>query len=278
MQQTTIHRAIRELNGIPLFYRDSGTQGTPFLCLHGKYGRGDTFDSLLADYRDTYRMIVPDQRGHGLSGKPIARYDGNEFAADAHALLQALNAGPAIVLGHSIGGRNAAYLAAQHPDAVKALIIVDAKISGPLPQNTTQPEDLNGEDAFLQALPGPYATRGQAKQALAALVGLPSNIDYFMDSLVESTEGYDFQFSRRAMAAIDAYYQDWSAIWRQIRCPILLLRAQDSWYLSRAEAAQMVALQPGCQYREIGGSNHLIYADSPQHFRLALDDFLAAID
>jgi alpha-beta hydrolase superfamily lysophospholipase len=75
-------RAMKTVNGLNIFYRECGMSGQPMLCLHGKYGRGETWYDLMSRYGSRFRVIAPDQRGHGLSDKPIARYAGEDFAAD----------------------------------------------------------------------------------------------------------------------------------------------------------------------------------------------------
>ena len=130
MSNKIIQSTVKTTQGIDLFYRESISNGPPLLCLHGKYGRGETWHELMSRYGEQFRVIAPDQRGHGLSDKPLSRYSGEDFAADARELLNALHATPAIVVGHSIGGRNAAYLAALYPQDVKALVILDAKAGG----------------------------------------------------------------------------------------------------------------------------------------------------
>lgn len=129
MHNSRFGREVAHVNGVDLFYLDSGGSGAVMLCLHGKYGRAETFAELMRRYHGRFRIIAPDQRGHGLSGKPSLHYAGEDFAADAFALLKALHVDSAVVVGHSIGGRNAAYLAALHPELVRALVILDAKAS-----------------------------------------------------------------------------------------------------------------------------------------------------
>jgi 2-succinyl-6-hydroxy-2,4-cyclohexadiene-1-carboxylate synthase len=114
-----------KVNGINLFYRDTLSGDQTILCLHGRWGRGETWTDLIARYRDRYRIIAPDQRGHGLSDKPIARYAGEDMAADAYELIRYLGCAPVIVVGHSMGARIGAYLAALYPQVVKAFALLD---------------------------------------------------------------------------------------------------------------------------------------------------------
>jgi 2-succinyl-6-hydroxy-2,4-cyclohexadiene-1-carboxylate synthase len=95
-----------------------------------------------------------------------------------------------------------------------------------------------------------------------------------MDSLVETVEGYDFMFSRYAMAALAEYRQSCFHILPQIQCPVLLVRAANSWALPREEADKARALIKDCMYFEVTNSDHMVYADNPDEFYPQFDQFL----
>jgi len=181
---------------------------------------------------------------------------------------------PAIVVGHSIGGRNAAYLAALYPHAVKALVILDAKASGPESLSTMPPDQVPPTDGLTGSWPTPYGSYREALSDLSRRFPRKTNVRYFLDSLVESVEGYDFLFSQYAMSAIDVYYQGWHHILRQIQCPVLLVRAESSWYLAKEEVPEMRRLLHSCSYLEVTNSDHMVYADNPDEFYPALEDFI----
>ncbi len=262
------------VNGVELFYRDTGGDGPGVLCLHGKWGRGETWMDMMSRLRDRYRIIAPDQRGHGLSGRPVARYAGEDFAKDAYELMERLGLGPAVVVGHSIGGRNAAYLAALYPQAVKALVILDAKATGPKEPSALPPDKVSPVDGFTADWPLPYAFYAEAVTDLGRRFPRATNVRYFLESLTETVEGYDFMFSRYAMSAIDAYYQGWHHILDQIKCPALLVRAGESWYLSEREAGEMKRHIKDCSYLEVVKSDHMVYADSPEEFYPPFERFI----
>ncbi len=86
----TIQRFMITINDIRLFCRDT-VEGQPtLLCLHGKWGRGETWTDLISRLGNRYRIIAPDQRGHGLSDAPVARYAPDDFAKDTHELIEQL--------------------------------------------------------------------------------------------------------------------------------------------------------------------------------------------
>lgn len=269
-----IKRGIIKVNGLNLFYRDAGSDNQSILCLHWKWGRGETWTDLMARYKERYRIIAPDQRGHGLSDKPIAQYAGEDFAADMHGLIKLLKCDPVIAVGHSIGGRNAAYLAALYPHAVKSLVILDAKSEGPERLSSLSPDQVPSIDSLTESWPTPYSSYAEAIKDLSNRFSHESNIRYFLESLIETVDGYDFLFSRYAMSAIDIYYQGRYHILKQIQSSVLLIRAKNSWYLSKEEADKMKALIRHCTYFEISDSDHMVYADNPDEFYPVFEQFI----
>ncbi|WP_159067723.1 alpha/beta fold hydrolase, partial [Paenibacillus ihuae] len=129
----TIHIARKTvvLKNIELFVLDTETEGPAIVCLHGRWGRGETWADLMRRYGGRYRVIAPDQRGHGLSGKPISRYTPEEMAEDVIGLLEALRINSCVLIGHSMGGQIAAYAAALYPQSISRVAIRDKTPDGP---------------------------------------------------------------------------------------------------------------------------------------------------
>jgi len=274
---TQLKRSVIKVNGVKLFYRDSLIKSQPFLCLHGKWGRGETWSDFIWRYGNEYRIIAPDQRGHGFSDKPVARYAPQDMAEDAFGLITQLKCKPAIVMGHSMGGRNAAFLAALHPEAVKALIILDIGLATSKKISSLPPSEIEPIDELTFDWPTPYKTLNDAIKHLTSKYKRKSNSDYFLESLTETTEGYDFLFSRYSMAAIEEYLHDWTYILPKIKCPTLLVRAESSIDLTIEEAEIMRKGIENCKYVEVKNSDHMVYVDNPESFYLILDEFLSTI-
>jgi pimeloyl-ACP methyl ester carboxylesterase len=93
--------------------------------LHGGGDRWQRFSPLIPTLAKRWHVYALDLRGHGRSGRVAGRYRPEHYAADVVALLAQRIAGPAILLGHSLGGWVALLTAVQCPDAVRALILGD---------------------------------------------------------------------------------------------------------------------------------------------------------
>jgi 3-oxoadipate enol-lactonase len=108
-----------------LFLRDTGGDGPTVMLLHGWIVSADVnwwgaYDELSAA---GYRVLAIDHRGHGRGLRPLEPFRLADCAADAAAALRELDAGPAIVVGYSMGGSIAQLMARDHPDVVRGLVL-----------------------------------------------------------------------------------------------------------------------------------------------------------
>ena len=109
---------------VRLRYREIG-RGAPVVLLYGLGASLDAWSGFADSLAAEYRVIVLDQRGHGQSSKfaDPARY-GREMGADVVRLLDHLRVLRAHLVGHSMGGVIAAYVAVHHPDRVATASLV----------------------------------------------------------------------------------------------------------------------------------------------------------
>ncbi len=112
------------LDGLRWEVRTRGA-GRPLLLLHGFTGRGTSWGAHAAALVRRFRVITVDLPGHGRSGWSAdpARMRLERTADDLDAILAALDARPAHVLGYSLGARIALRLAVAHPSAVDRLAL-----------------------------------------------------------------------------------------------------------------------------------------------------------
>jgi pimeloyl-ACP methyl ester carboxylesterase len=118
--------SLRTVNGVGLYCEEHGS-GAPILCIHGAGSSALAWSGAIRELARLGRVIAYDRRGCTRSERPQP-YDHtsvSEHADDAAALLDALGAPPAIVIGRSYGGTVAIELALRHPDRVRALAVLE---------------------------------------------------------------------------------------------------------------------------------------------------------
>jgi pimeloyl-ACP methyl ester carboxylesterase len=111
------------VNGLQLFYRDSGS-GEPLLLLHGFTGSGDDWQHVFTDPIAGYRIVAPDLRGHGRSTNPSGVFRFADIARDIFALLDGLGIDRVKAIGMSAGANTLLHLATQQPSRITAMIHV----------------------------------------------------------------------------------------------------------------------------------------------------------
>lgn len=113
------------VNGVSLHYEEHGV-GDPILCIHGTGSSSALWQDAARELARYGRTIVYDRRGFSRSERPEPFVtDVHLQADDAAALIDALGAAPAIVLGRSHGGEIAVDLALRYPDRVRALALLE---------------------------------------------------------------------------------------------------------------------------------------------------------
>jgi len=110
---------------LTLRYLDWGGDGPLVLALHGLASSAHWYQRVARRLKESYRVIAPDQRGHGQTTQATSGYDWQTLASDAIGLLDQLDSEKAIVLGHSWGGHVASNVAARFPDRVSHLVMID---------------------------------------------------------------------------------------------------------------------------------------------------------
>jgi non-heme chloroperoxidase len=111
-----------QLDGVRLAYWDDGS-GQPLVFVHGAGTSGQMWARDIAPLARGCRLIVYDRRGYG--GSSESPRDWEAHREDAVALIEALGAAPAVIVGYSGGSIIALDLALRRPDLLKALVLVD---------------------------------------------------------------------------------------------------------------------------------------------------------
>src|SRR6266849_4231881 len=127
--QVRIQDRFANVAGLRLHYLVAG-KGDPVLLLHGYAENSHMWRPLMAQLAKSHTVIAPDLRGFGQSSKPMTGYDKKTMAQDVHALAHSLGYQHEVVVGHDIGLMVAYAYAAQYPNEVDRIVLMDAFLPG----------------------------------------------------------------------------------------------------------------------------------------------------
>lgn len=129
--------------GIAMKYIDAGPRkGTPVILLHGYTDSGRSFHQVIDELSASepgFRLIVPDQRGHGASSMPDSAtcaatpetcFEMRAFVDDIIALMDTLRISKAHIVGHSMGSVIAQELVLRHAGRVNSLTLIGTFVNG----------------------------------------------------------------------------------------------------------------------------------------------------
>jgi pimeloyl-ACP methyl ester carboxylesterase len=137
-----------EANGLRLHLLDWGGEGQPIFLIHATGFLAALWQPVALALTPEARVLGLDLRDHGDS-EPGDTYYWSVFPDDLAGVLSALDLGPALLVGHSVGGAASALCAARHPNLVKALVLVDPVIYPEWLYN--QPELAEASDLYRNA-------------------------------------------------------------------------------------------------------------------------------
>src|SRR5262249_30913622 len=113
-----------EAKGIKLHFLQYGESGPQVLLIPGITSPAITWGFVGGRLGRHARITILDNRGRGLSDqRPGLGHTTEDYAEDAAGVIEALGLAPSVVLGHSMGARVAARLAARRPDLVGRCIL-----------------------------------------------------------------------------------------------------------------------------------------------------------
>ena len=117
-----------DVGDLRVHYLDWGGDGPPVIALHGLASSCHWYDLAAPLLRRDFRIIAPDQRGHGKTTQAPSGYDWETLSMDVAGLMDRLGIEQAAVLGHSWGGHVASAAAARHPERLNRLVMIDGGI------------------------------------------------------------------------------------------------------------------------------------------------------
>ncbi len=133
-------------DGVPIAYTVAGSGSPALLFIHGWMCDQTYWSAQVDAFAPHYTVVTIDLGGHGRSGMTRPGWPLEAFGGDVVAVLEHLDLGPAILVGHSMGGPVALEVARLVPERVMGVVAVDAL------QDADQKWDPEQTKAFLDAL------------------------------------------------------------------------------------------------------------------------------
>jgi pimeloyl-ACP methyl ester carboxylesterase len=118
------------VNGVKIHYLKAGTGKRPLVLIHGFGDTSHMWVPLFDEFGKDFTIIAPDMRGLGDSSRPATGYDKKTLAVDIHELVKSLGYQKIDLVGHDIGLMVAYAYAAQYPNEVEKLALLEAPIPG----------------------------------------------------------------------------------------------------------------------------------------------------
>ena len=274
-----------DVGDLRLRYLDWGGDGPPIMALHGLASSAHWYERVASLLRDQYRVIAPDQRGHGQTTQASSGYDWQTLATDVVGLMDQLGLERAAVLGHSWGGMVASNLAARFPERVSRLVMIDGGIqNGRLMLDGTwetfrsrlSPRDVTGtREEFLERL----------RTQLAECWG--DDLERVVQTMVYEDEQGQIRDILRPENHAQVLRAMWdeppSSILPQISCPSLIVPAgpkpdrAGSEFARNREVMVEAAVQAtsNCRVQWIPETIHDIGYHKPVELAQVIKDFLA---
>lgn len=253
------------INGIEMAFTDEG-QGPSLLFVHGFPLCRGTWSKQVEAFRAIYRVIAPDLRGLGESEATVGPISMSRYAEDLHALVNHLNTGSVILIGHSMGGYVALAFAKAYPQALRGLVLVGTKVGADTPEAaaarraTAEKVRAQGVAGVVDAMAPKMLSASNKDAAMAAAVRgfmAPSKPEGVIGALLGMAERPD------------------AGAWLgKIKVPTLAIAGLDDTIIPPSESEAMAKAIPGAQLNLIPKAGHLVAFEQSDAFNQALNHWL----
>ena len=246
-------------NGMNLYYEVDG-EGPAILLTHGFGASSSMWRGQMDAFRDRYRIIAWDMRGHGNTDSPEdpAEYSEPATLADIAAILDACGVESAIVGGLSLGGYMSLAFNLAHSERTRALMLFD---TGPGYNN---PKGREGWNQFAIRRAEAFETQGLASLGESAEVKAAQHRS--ADGLAKAARG---MLTQRDASVIQSL--------TSIDKPTLVVTGADDQNFLAAHSYMSEKI-PGAMSFMIDDAGHAANIDQPEAFNAAVEAFLASLD
>lgn len=251
-----------------LLYSNQIGHGKPLFVLHGFLGSGDnwkTFAKKWSEHQRTVHLI--DARNHGRSFHHD-QWDYPTMADDVIAYADHFGIETFDLLGHSMGGKTAMFLATTYPNRVEKVVVADIAPKAYPPQHT---EIL---EALYQLDQQQFEQRKDAEDFLAPRFESLSLRYFLLKNLERSSNN-----KLRIRCNIARFIEDQSTVTQGLEAhrtsttDILFIRGLNSHYILDQDLPLIARHFPNYQLHSIADAGHWLHAEQPEAFDAAVSRF-----
>ncbi len=260
---------------IRIDYRSFG-EGSPVVLLHGLACGKRMWLHQVRALSDRYRVIVYDQRGHGLTDAPDdpKRYSGAHLFRDLVGFLDALGLDKVSVVGFSMGGGPALALAASMPQRMSRLVLADVGAGADdawkiqwLAQRWIGLAEREGFDALVADMLRSELFKVYANQG--------PRYRRHMAGLIRATPLAGLRHSlSEVLGKRKSLFRSTMAL-KSIRVPTLVIAGQHD-YVCRNSSRLLADTIPGAALTKIAGAGHMSPLEQPREFSARVCEFLSS--
>ncbi|MEX6506383.1 3-oxoadipate enol-lactonase [Jiella sp. M17.18] len=256
------------VNGIVVHYRLEGEAGAPALVLINSLGTDfRIWDDVVARLSGSFRILRYDKRGHGLSEATPAPYAMATHVADLAALIDHVGLDKPLVVGLSIGGMIAQGYAADRPERLAGLVLMDTAHKIGTPQSWNERIEAI-EAGGIAALAGPILERWFTPDYRR-----PDNPAFtgYANMLTRTpVEGY----LGSCAALRDADYTEEA---RELALPVLCVVGDQDGSTPPDLVRSTSELIEGALFEIIAGAGHLPCIEQPEATAALVEDFAQSV-
>jgi N-formylmaleamate deformylase len=259
-----------ESKQIHYYFARSGDKPA-FIFLHGVMDNELCYERVAEQFQDDYDLYLPDARGHGQSSDPPKHANFRLMADDVKEICEKNNLRGVTLMGHSMGGAQAALFAATYAELVKAVILEDPGfLSRPLRTLLAVFGGLIGLFIRHQDHPKPLSEFEKKSKKWNPKWDPRDQLSW-----AKAQREYAAHYPRQAFAMMKTMPKG-SDVLPAIQAPILLITSE-SGLITPKRAKQFQAIQPCLQWKYVAQAGHNIRREQFQELVDAVKEFLVSL-